>query len=85
VGRRLSNSFLLTLYSFRRGFPPPGPMGMNGPMGMPMGMFPGPMGIPGPVGDLLSSRSLTDKFREWAHSCPVFVLVFPVLVAHSVR
>lgn len=32
--------------SFRRGFPPPGPMG---PMGGPMGMFPGPMGIPGPV------------------------------------
>lgn len=28
--------------SFRRGFPPPGPMG-------PMGMFPGPMGVPGPV------------------------------------
>lgn len=27
---------------FRRGFPPPGPMGM------PMGMFPGPMGMPGP-------------------------------------
>lgn len=40
-------------FSFRRGFPPQGPMGMNGmgmgmgPMGM--GMFPGPMGIPGPV------------------------------------
>ena len=34
--------------SFRRGFPPAGPMGMGmGPMGM--GMFPGPMGIPGPV------------------------------------
>jgi len=35
--------FLLMVISFRRGFPPPGPMGMAGPMGMPMGMFPGPM------------------------------------------
>jgi hypothetical protein len=36
-------------YSFRRGFPPPGPMGMP-----PMGMFPGPMGIPGPVSSRLT-------------------------------
>lgn len=42
-----------TNFSFRRGFPPQGPMGMGmGPMGMGMGgmgMFPSPMGIPGPV------------------------------------
>lgn len=39
---------------YRRGFPPPGPMGPMGPMGMgmPMGMFPGPMGIPGPVSQI---------------------------------
>lgn len=42
--------------SFRRGFPPPGPMGPMGPMGMGMGM-PG-MGMPGmgmgmPVSDVL--------------------------------
>lgn len=36
-------SLLANLSSFRRGFPPAGPMGMP-----PMGMYPGPMGIPGP-------------------------------------
>lgn len=61
------------MQSFRRGFPPPGPMGM------PMGMFPGPMGMPGPVSSDFTGDVSADT-RVWAHSCPVFVLVSMVSV-----